>query len=617
MQKGGKSLLGQFPALCGVPQLSFEGRLDNKPVIGYSANDLTHAGYEDFGKILENDAQITSFQTIPLFSKMRLAAQFVSAFDFLSNRLHFIHADIKAEALFIDLSNVRCAIIDFDSGALARDPSDKPTTYGTRQDWLAPEIIAQLDSTSGSNRLVKVDILSDVWSVAIAIHYLLFGFHPLFFLTEISERSMREYLGRFQWPDADSRCSYFRYSRSYSQYHQFITTLLPQEILRRFAFTINKGYSNPSQRTTYGQWNAIFQATNQPRIQHFTADRTFLTDARPVRLNWNVTGAARLEITGIGNVMNQTSIDIPVKQDTVFELVLIPDAGPPIRRSIHVQVSKEPPAVNFFTSDKGFLATASPARLSWSITGSVRTEIDQGVGDVTGQSHVDVLPKHDAIFTLTATSYFGVSVTAQIELRVSSVSPEILFFRGDRSHLADERPLELTWNVSDDAYEVSISGIGVVASQGTIEIDQRQDTIYMLTASSYFGYSSTADLEITVSKVPPAIEEFKSSPSFLWEGMEAELSWRVSGSEAVFIEPQLGPVPAQGRRNLGLISDERCTVRAISYYGIVALEEIHIWTLKLTKLCTDLTELINNRTALTTNTTLLAQCSRQREDQQR
>src|SRR6266446_1928585 len=48
LQAHGRTLISEFPALLGVPQLSFEGRLDGRAVCGYTANDLTASGMEDF-----------------------------------------------------------------------------------------------------------------------------------------------------------------------------------------------------------------------------------------------------------------------------------------------------------------------------------------------------------------------------------------------------------------------------------------------------------------------------------------------------------------------------------------------------------------------------------------
>lgn len=65
---------------------------------------------------------------------MLIAYRLVSAFKLL-NELHFIHADLKPEAIFINTSISECAIIDFDSGTVTERPTDEPNVWGAPNDW--------------------------------------------------------------------------------------------------------------------------------------------------------------------------------------------------------------------------------------------------------------------------------------------------------------------------------------------------------------------------------------------------------------------------------------------------------------------------------------------------
>jgi len=573
----GRGLLDQFPALRGVPQLSFEGRLDRQIVLGYSAHDLTRSGFQEFGRILEDDSQLRAFQALPIAAKMRIAAQLVGTFDYLSSRIRFIHADMKAEALFVDVSGLRCAIIDFDSGALARDASDTPTTFGTRQDWLAPEIVRQLDAPGNASRSVQVNLLSDVWSINVAIHYMFFSFHPLFFLKEISDRSIDAYFRRFAWPDADTSFQYFRkeYAAVHAQYLRWLKSM-PADIVQRFAFTINQGFRNPSARTTYGQWKTVLTSLNRPAIRRFTADRTFVNDSHPVRLAWDVTGAARLELRGIGDVTSRTAVDVTVRRDTDFELVLTPDAGAPIAKRLRVEVDKRPPSIKAFTTSNALLTRPTPARLSWSASGAERVELDNGIGDVTGRSSIDVLPRGDTRFTLTATSPFGVQTVATVDIRVSSTPPEIISFRSDTPYLTNGEPVSLSWEVSPDAESIVLAGCGPVNHRGRIELDQRRNTEYVLTATNYFGKSASTRIQVLVSGAPPVIRDFRINPSAAAEGMEVALTWNVTGAERVSIEPGLGLVPVHGAHPLRANGDQEFILRAESPYGVVATKRARL-----------------------------------------
>lgn len=605
-----RDLTSVYPALLGVPQLSFEGHLDGRAVLGYAAHDLTRLGFEELGSILDDDAKTRAFQALPLSSKMRMAAQLVTAFDFLSSEIRFIHADMKAEALFVDVKGLRCAVIDFDSGALARDASDAPSTFGTRQDWLAPEIVRQLDMSGNTNRIVQVNLLSDVWSINIAIHYLLFGFHPLFFMTEISDRSVAAYFRRFQWPDADPGFPFFRreYAAVHAQYVAMLRQRFPLDVLQRFAFTINKGFLDPTARTTYGQWKTVLRSVNQPAIRHFTADRVFVDDTRPVHLSWDVTGAARVDLRGIGDVTHRTSIDVVVRRDTTFDLIVTADAGAPIVKQIHIKVDQRPPTIHSFTASSVLLTGPSPAQLHWSVTGAEKIEIDHGFADVSGRSSVDVLPRVDTTYTLRATSAFGVVAVATVAICVSTAPPRIISFRSASPYLTDGEPARLSWEVSDDAHTILISHVGTVSHRGTLPVQQVTSTTYVLTATTYFGHTATAQLTVLVSQAPPEICEFRATPLAVREGGSAEVQWRVRGAARAWIEPGIGAVPVTGSQAIRPGDQTTYALHAESAYGVHTTRSVTVSVLRATRLVTRTTDLAT-ATPLPTRITALGAAS--------
>jgi serine/threonine protein kinase len=608
-----RSLIDHYPALAGVPQFSFEGTLNGRKVVGYSSNNLVAAGMEDFGRVLEDDSKTRQFQALPISSRIMVALQLVRAFHFLSSQILFIHADIKAEAIFVDFTKLRCAIIDFDSGAVAKDASDKPTTFGTNQDWLAPEISKQLAAPGNAARIIKVDLLSDLWAINIAIHYLLFGFHPLFFLSEISDRSIAEYFRQFQWPAAAPSFKYFRKDLEpvYRQYVSILRSMVPAEVVRQLSFTINRGYTDPTSRATCGQWKTVLDVLNRPAIVRFSADRTALNDPRPVRLSWEVSGASRLEIPGVGEVTSRTSIEVEIRRDTTIELVLTPSHGSPIRKSVQIQVSKAPPSIHAFTTSAQLLDRPNPARLAWSVAGAERIEIDNGVGDVSGRSFTGILPKTDTTYTLTATSPFGVVARASVKIEVSKVPPAIHHFWADRAVLCDARPVELSWKVCERAHEVRIDGIGVVPREGSLRVSQKKDQVYVLRARSAFGYSSESRCRVEVSKVAPRIEVFSADPMFLREGMETEIRWRITGADRTTILPKIGSVPSTGQVKVRLTQEAQFSLATESYYGVRAAAALTIRVLKPRTFDAGRVNRLNTDGARTLNTAQSRPLSRQ------
>jgi len=590
-------LLKKLPALQAVPQLSFEGRLDGRTVLGYASNDLTRRGFDDFGNVLGDDAKFQVFQALPITSKMRIAAELVSAFDFLSSRIRFIHADFKAEALFVDVRGLHCAVIDFDSGALARHVGDSPITYGTQQDWLAPEIGRQLADPRNANRRITVNLYSDLWSINVAVHYLLFGVHPLFFLKEISTRSIDAYFQQHRWPAVDARFLYFRkeVAPAYRAYSAYLQKSVPAEILKQLEFTINRGFRIPSERTSYNQWRTVLGALNQPGIRQFTADRLVVTDGRPVHFSWDVFGATRLTLTKVGDVTGRTSADVSVSQDTRFDLVLTQKDGSMIMKSLNVVVDKSPPTIASFTTSIGLLTNATPARLTWSVSGAARLQIDQRVGDVTLLSYADVLPQETTTYTLTATSYFGYTATAAVKVGVSDAAPSIAYFHADAARLEGGQPLTLSWEVSRDAHEVSITGLGKVPPSGKRVLDQRQAQTFVLTAASFFGPKSQAQVAVDVSRGAPQIHRFQAGSTMFREGLETTLAWSVTGAERVLILPEGWEVPASGSRTVRPVRSTRYVLQAISWYGIVATEHVDVSVIRKTTIKGQPTQLDRSR----------------------
>ena len=186
LRSKGKTFLDIYPAMLACPQFSFQGKMRGKKVVGYAALNLKSLGFEEFKDVLSDLSLLKHFRSLTLKEKFSIAHQLVSSFELLKEFL-YIHADFKADALFVNLNSKSCAIIDFDSGAVMQSINDRPTTWGALQDWLAPEIFKQIDLGQSNRKKanqaieVKVDLFSDMWSVAVCIHFFIFTFHPFFF----------------------------------------------------------------------------------------------------------------------------------------------------------------------------------------------------------------------------------------------------------------------------------------------------------------------------------------------------------------------------------------------------------------------------------------------------
>ena len=74
-----------------------------------------------------------------------------------------------------------------------------------------------------------------------------------------------------------------------------------------------------------------------------------------------------------------------------------------------VQENKLPPVIEYFSADPEIIGPGECSTLSWSVSGDNKTilTIDQGIGNVTGQSSIAVCPEETTTYTLTATNRNG------------------------------------------------------------------------------------------------------------------------------------------------------------------------------------------------------------------
>jgi len=318
-----KSLIELFPAFKGLPQYSFRGNINGQVVIGFTSDNLVGLGFIDFETLLQDTNLLTQYQKFPIERKILIAFQLVSAFKVLE-KFYFIHADLKPEALFINLNSAEIAIIDYDSGVITENIDDEPSTWGSSNDWVAPEIWEQQATIQSGNK-IKVDIYSDRWSVAIGVHYLITTFHPLFYLTELSPRIANQYFTpQNQWPFITKTAFYFQKvnEATYDQYLLWITSVLPEVVKDKLSYTINFGYKDPAARTSYSDWKIALQEIQEPpKIKVFQSDKTAVIKSMDIELSWEVENAHTVTIdNGIGIVPNSGNLRIKPQIDTRYKI---------------------------------------------------------------------------------------------------------------------------------------------------------------------------------------------------------------------------------------------------------------------------------------------------------
>jgi len=128
-------------------------------------------------------------------------------------------------------------------------------------------------------------------------------------------------------------------------------------------------------------------------------------------------------------------------------------------------------------------------------------------------------------------------------------APVVTSFDASSSTITTGQEATLHWETTG-ASSVTISpGIGTVASSGSRVVSPEMTTTYTLVANKMTG-SANMSVTITVTGALPSITSFSIIPDSIFTGQTATLSWNVSGSESVSIDPGIGTVSSSGTEDV-------------------------------------------------------------------
>ena len=336
--------------LYALPQLSYEGTFNGQFVCGYAQNRLNTQEFTLFKDFFDEPDPYqkkklrTAYHQTPMPDRLQLAYDLAEGFQTLRD-MAYIHADLNPKNLFVRLNPPALTLIDYDSGVVVNNPNDQADTFGQLGGWIAPEIQAQIMQNQSGQ--VKVDLNTDTWAVAIAIHYLLFLFHPLDFLKVRSEKSMKVYFAKKRWYDFDTQDPNFRQDLLpvYEKYRKLLQTQFSPALLKAFDVVINEGYFNPGKRVTYRQWLRVLldkpapQTRKSAEIVSFFAQKLEIVYGEETEISWRVKDAVIVSLNGKPQPdVQKGSLRIKPFTDTTFLLSATGTDGKAINNSLTVKV---------------------------------------------------------------------------------------------------------------------------------------------------------------------------------------------------------------------------------------------------------------------------------------
>ena len=147
------------------------------------------------------------------------------------------------------------------------------------------------------------------------------------------------------------------------------------------------------------------------------------------------------------------------------------------------------PGVASFTATPASVPKGQPSTLAWIISGATTLTIDNGVGDVTGKTSVEVKPDVTTTYQIKAAgqgSTFSIA-SATVTVTAAQPAPVISAFSASPPSVSAGNSSTLTWSVTN-AVTLSINnGVGDVSALTSKVVSPTATTTYTLTAASPGG----------------------------------------------------------------------------------------------------------------------------------
>lgn len=199
------------------------------------------------------------------------------------------------------------------------------------------------------------------------------------------------------------------------------------------------------------------------------------------------------------------------------------------------------PPTGTFSGSPTTINNGDAVVLTWTSSGATSASIDNGVGSVSPISggNVTVHPTSTTTYTLTLSNAGG-TTTKTSTITVNHPSPTGTFTASPNPITVGDSTT-LTWT-SDNATSASIDhGVGTVTptAGGTHSVSPTVTTTYTLTLTNADG---TTLKTVTVTVYPVATGTFAATPSHIFQGQVAPLTWTTSGAASVSIDNSIGSV---------------------------------------------------------------------------
>ena len=196
----------------------------------------------------------------------------------------------------------------------------------------------------------------------------------------------------------------------------------------------------------------------------------------------------------------------------------------------------QPPVIQSFQAAPASISKGRAATLSWSVQNAAEVSIDHGVGRQSVAGSASVSPEESTTYTLTAKGPSGATAmrTAPVSVGPATIpSGDVTQSVPEGDQVARPRPRK------------------------------KEDALGVITKPPPGPSGDT----LTKPQPEAQIDSFGFSPDTVSAGQSTTLSWSVRGASQVFIQPQIGSVPAQGRLQIQPTATLTYTLMAVAPAG--------------------------------------------------
>lgn len=503
-------IYNEYPELLGLPFAAFKGfdEIEEKNIIGFLMFDLRRLGFEDYG----SDKNSKLLSDVDYYDRFLYSYQLSKVISFLHGN-KFIHADISANAVWINKTTKQLAIIDFDSG-FHYTIQEKPSTIGKLTHWIGAKFYDIIKNTENDEIGLKVKdrIFEENWVLANALFEIIFGFTPYFFLNDVDDK--KKYLKKNEWPNIDFDSNLFN-TNNKKAYLNLINLLNGFEqsgfviLIDNFRKTFNKGFRDGKERLTTKEWKDIFfnicttLEKYNPEITNFYSDKEVINNIdEEVTFSWESKFAKSVYLDGKLMPLFSNNKSIAISDVKTVELELINDFGP-AKVEITIDIHKILPEIEYFRASSKFRENIDPIELQWKVKDAIKVRISSIEESFNSEDSVEVEPTNQTDYVLTAIGNFNDTVSSTISVDVVKPKIEHLSATINIEHGIDN--VDISWTTTN-AKNVTIEPfvVGHRPASGMEHVTISETTEFTLTAIGLFAQEVK---KIKVSPFPaPQIE---------------------------------------------------------------------------------------------------------------